>query len=271
MTPLVVHEPAAGGDGNGPGTATISAVLATLPPLTNLQRRAFREQFTLAECDAAAARAEPRALLSQALAWFAPIERTLTRQPLLVRRYGRARFAWLLECTRDLGESLQIRDGGLAVETSYDRRERMRRAAMRLREELIEALSILAAHDEKEAEHLQAAGEPGSEDQLGASLHALARLAEDWIERDGPLTRALVASVDLTPGDVEAARAAAHSVSDSHLASDGPGDLRGIGRAAGRVALELRLVMRFFKRAHTWDPRVPDLRPALETQAALEG
>ena len=105
---------------------------------------------------------------------------------------------------------------------------------------------------------------------LAASLKALARLAEDWTDHEGPATRALVASVDLGAADVEAARAAAHAVGVDHGAHAGdPGELRAVSRAAGRVLLEMGLAMRIFERAHRWDRRVPCLIPGPATRAAL--
>jgi hypothetical protein len=256
----------------GPDASIVGALLATLPPLTNVQRQAFREQFTLAQCDAIGVLAAAPAVSREALAWLRPIDRTLARHSLLVRRYGRARFAWFLECIRDLGEALEIRRGGGAPSsTRHARAERVRRAALRIREELIEAISVLAEGDEGESERLAAAaGAADTPEELSASLHALARLAEDWMDHEGPVTRALVASVDLTVADIEAAHAAAHAVAGGHGdREEDHGDHRAVGRAAGRVLLEMGLAMRIFERARRWDRRVPRLLPGPETRAAL--
>jgi hypothetical protein len=68
--------------------------------------QAFRQQLTPAQCDAIGMLAEASSVHREALAWLRPTDRTLTRHSLLVRRYGRARFAWLLESIRDLGQAL---------------------------------------------------------------------------------------------------------------------------------------------------------------------
>lgn len=256
----------------GLDASVVGTLLATLPPLTNIQRQAFREQFTLAQCDAIGMLAEAPAVHREALAWLRPIERTLTRHPLLVRRYGRTRFAWFLECIRDLGEALEIRRGGDNPPSAFhERAERVQRAALRIREELIEAISVLASGDERESARLaEAAGATDAPEQLGASLHALARLAEDWIDHEGPVARALVASVDLTEADVEVARAAAHAMAPHQDVSEADhANLRAVGRAEGRVLLEMGLVMRIFERAHRWDRRVPRLLPGPATRGAL--
>lgn len=256
----------------GPAGSLVGSLLATLPPLTNIQRQAFREQFTLAQCDAIGVLAEAPDVYREAIAWLRPIEGTLSRHSLLVRRYSRARFAWFLECIRDLGDALEIRRGGdRPPGTLHARTERVRRTALRIREELIEALSVLANGDEHESARLvDAAGATDTPDLLGTSLRALARLAEDWTDHEGPLIRALVASVDLTEADVDAARAAAHAVGAGHAGHEGDhGDLRAVGRAEGRVLLEMGLAMRLFERAHRWDRRVPCLLPGPATRAAL--
>lgn len=258
----------------GPESPRVSAVLATLPPLTNVERQAFREQFTRAQCEEAGMIGEPRWVLEQALSWLTPIGRTLLRRPLLVRRYGRARFAWLLECTRDLGEAIQIRQGdGHAGEGPHGRKERVQRAALRIREELIECMLVLTTGDDDERRRLleAAGGDVDDEGLLASSLHALARLAEDWMDHEGPVTRALVTSVDLTRADVESARAAAHALLDAHRGREGHDDLKSVGRTEGRVMLELGVVKRFFERARRWDPRVPALTCAPELRAALSG
>ncbi|WP_437744402.1 hypothetical protein WME73_05110 [Sorangium sp. So ce302] len=70
----------------GPDTSIVGALLAALPPLSNVQRQAFRQQFTLVQCDALGALAEAPDVYREALAWLRPIDRTLTRHSLLVRR-----------------------------------------------------------------------------------------------------------------------------------------------------------------------------------------
>jgi hypothetical protein len=250
-----------------PDRDVVGALLASLPPLTNVQRQAFRGQHSVAACDAASARVQAAAVHDEALAWLPLIERALIEAPLLVRRYGRARFAWLLECVRDLGDSLEMAGNG----APSDRVGHVLRTAKRVREDLLEALGVLVTGDDDERAALElAAGTTESTDALGASLRALARLADDWIDREAPLARALVASVDLSAADVEAARAAGHAVAcGAH--HDPHGDPPAVERAEGRVLLEMALVRRIFERAHGVDARVPLLVPGPATQAALAG
>lgn len=245
--------------------AVVGALLASLPPLTNIQRQAFRSQHTATQCDEASAHVHAVGVHDEVLAWLPLIDSALADAPLLVRRYGRTRFAWLIECVRDLGDSLEMAVGGVPAE----RAERVVRGALRVRDDLIEALGVLAAGDDGERTSLERAlGSADSADALSASLRSLARLADDWIDREAPLARALVASVDLCAADVEAARAAAHAVVGG-ASHDPHADPPAVERAEGRVLLEMALVARIFERAHRADPRAPLLVPGPATRAAL--
>ena len=245
--------------------AVVGALLAALPPITNIQRQAFRCQFTPAECDRKSARVEAAVVHDEALPWLPLVDRTLAPAPLLVRRYGRDRFAWLLECLRDLGEGLRMAGDGAPSE----RAEHIHRTALRVRDDLLETIAMLAAGDDAERARLEAAaGSAATPEALGASLRALARLADDWMDRDAPLARALVTSVDLSAADVEAARAAAHAVAGG-AAHDPHGHPPAVERAEGRVLVEMGLVLRIFERAHRWDERVPLLVPGRAIRAAL--
>ena len=112
-------------------------------------------------------------------------------------------------------------------------------------------------------------------DRKARSLTALADLAESWQERPTDAAKALVASVELSPCDVEAARAAAKALLAA--ASEEPQssgrisvrDLPTVNRAEGRVLLEMRIAMRFFERAHRENSIVPKLVPGPATRAVL--
>lgn len=81
-----------------------------------------------------------------------------------------------------------------------------------------------------------------------------------------------VASIDLTTTDVESALAAARAVIDAegvreaHAAGQDP---PAVSLAAGRVLLEMGLVLRVFERAHRWDERVPELVHGPASRAVL--
>lgn len=257
-----------------PERSVVGACLAALPPLTNVQRQAFREQFTRARCSAAGARVEGTAVLAEALAWLPLIEDALSRYPRLVRRYGRARFAWLLECIWDLDEVKEIQETRSAESGAPSRRSaRAIDAAIRAREDLTLALGVLAEGDTAERARLApAVGAADTPEALAASLHALARLAGDWLERDDHAARALVASIDLTAADVELALAAAHAVVSGHRAPEAHEegqDPPAVNLAAGRVLLEMGMARHVFEGAHRWDERVPQLVPGPASGSVL--
>jgi hypothetical protein len=255
--------------------SAVSAYLAALPPLTNVQRQAFREQFTRAQCVAAAGtRAEGAAVLAEAVAWVPLVRDALERYPKPLRRYGQSRFAWLLECIQDLGRAKEIQDTpGAGGCTPSRRSERNLDKALRARDDLVLALGVLAEGDQAEGARLAAAaGAADTKEALVASLHALARLAGRWLERDDHAARALVASIDLTTADVEGANALARAVStgngvpEVHLEGQDP---PAVNLAVGRVLLEMGLAMQVFERVHRWEERVPQLVPGPASRAVL--
>ena len=257
-----------------PERSTVGAYLAALPPLTNVQRQAFREQFTRARCSAAGARTEGAAVLAEALGWLPLIDDALSRYPRLVRRYGRTRFAWLLECIWDLDEAREVQDMRGAGSGAPSRRsERARAAAVCARDDLILALGVLAEGEPTARASLASAvSAADTPEALAASLHALTRLAGDWLERDDRAARALVASIDLTAADVEVALAAAHAVSSRNGVPephDEGQDAPAVNLAEGRVLLEMGLARDVFELAHRWDERVPQLVPGPASRVVL--
>jgi hypothetical protein len=245
-----------------PDPSVASTYLAALVPLTNVQREVFREQFTPPQCDENGGRLDAGAVLVEALKWLPLIDDTLTRNPLLVRRYSRTRFAWLLECIRELSERLDIQDtlkgvGGMPSPRS----ERTHQTAKRMCDDLLLAVSVLAEGDDDERARLAAAtGSLATHEALIASLQAITMLADDWLDRDSRTARVLVASVNLTTADVEAATAVARALSHDNNGGE-QRNLPTVNRIAGRVVLEMGLAMRVFEQAHRWDQRVPLLVP----------
>lgn len=256
------------------GTA-IEPLLAALPPLTNVQRNAFRDQWSLLQCDEAGELTKATEVYRDALAWAPIVEQTLRKVPHALRRYSKTRFAWFLECLRDLSESIEAqRSGKGSPSAARERSARAQRTALAMRDELIEALSVLAGGDVLERRVLEAAsGTTETPEALASSLRALCRLAEGWLERESPSARALVASVDLTAADLDAARAATHALAfATYEATHGvrsDRDAPAVNRVEGRVLLEMRLLMRIFERAHPLNHLVPRLTPSPALRDAL--
>jgi hypothetical protein len=252
----------------GASSASLESLLAALPPLTNVQRHAFRDQWSLQQCDDAGELSKAADVYREALAWAPIIDRALSRAPHAIRRYSKARFTWFLECVRDLGDAIEAqRSGNASPDVAKERAARARSTALAMREELIEALSVLAGGDILQRRVLEAAsGTTDTPEALASSLRALCRLAEGWLEQESPGARALVASVDLTPADVDAARAATHALAFvAHEAAHGVRSDRdgpAVNRVEGRVVLEMRLLLRVFERARPHNRLVPKLTPS---------
>jgi hypothetical protein len=253
------------------------SILETLPSLTNAQRRAFLGRFSSAQCSAAGAQPDARAVRQQALAWLPLIHRAVVRRPRSIRRYGAARFAWLLERLLDLDETIEARSGAPAsADVERCRRAGAERRARAVFEDLATTFAVLAGGDANERLRLEAwDGAPATHEALATSLRASIVLAEDWLEREGEEPRALVASVGLTKADIEAAHAALHALAaaGADATTEGRRAARAgisIECAAGRVLLELEVVARVFEQAREHDGRVPRLAWSPSLRAPVE-
>jgi hypothetical protein len=244
--------------------------------LTQIERRAFREQFSEAQCDEFGSRTKAEAVCRDARAWAPTIDAALRKHPEALRRYGRARFAWLLECIRDLSEALEAQRAAQgSVGASKRHASSVKEAALQARDELLETLEILVGGSAGERGALSTAtGTTESPASIARSLRDLAELAEGWLKRDTEEAKALVTSVDLATGDVDTARRAAEAldraVGDSALEGKSVArDLPSVNRVEGRVLLEMRTVMRVFERVHARSAVVPRLVPGPGTRSVL--
>jgi hypothetical protein len=258
---------------------TSSELLADLPRLTDAERAAFRAQFTDEQCAALGDRTKSGAVQKDAFGWAKVMHSTLRAHPHAVRRYGATRLAWFVECLRGLETAIEeqsvARDeasaSGLGVDLA-------RTAALAVRNDLRDTLTILAGADTHEKESVTRALEAhdgASEDAaLAKSLRALAELAEKWLGRHDEGARALVASVSLSRADVDAARTAADelfhaSAADAGHRHDTQHDAPSTNVAEGRLLEEMRLAMHVFARAHDTNRAVPKLVPGSGTKNVL--
>lgn len=251
-------------------------LLLSLPALTEIERRAFRGQFSDAQCDAYGSRTKAEPVCREARSWAATIDAALRKQPQSLRRYGTARFAWMLECVRDLHIALEAQasaKGGVGA--SRRQAGHARESAIAARDELLEALGLLAGGKATmRAELSTAAGTTENAAAIARSLRELANLADAWLKHESPEAKALVSSVGLTPGDSDTARKAADALDaatgDATLGGkESARDAPTVNRAEGRVLLEMRTVMRIFERAHEKSALVPRLNPGPATRTVL--
>jgi hypothetical protein len=221
-------------------------LLLGLPPLTQAQRSAFRSQFSDAQCDALGTRTKAEAVGRDARAWAATIDASLRKHPDVLRRYGKARFAWFLECIRDLYQALDAQRAARgSVGASKRQAGYAREAARAAREDLLEALEMIVGGSEAERESLSAAsGAARSNEEIARSLRSLADLAEGWLK-------------ERAAGDA--------TLEGKGTARDAPA----VNRIEGRLLLEMRIVMRVFARAHERNAVVPRLTPGPGTRPVL--
>jgi hypothetical protein len=251
-------------------------LLAELPALSNAERRAFEAQFSAAKCDAMGGRTKSEGVLREVREHAAVIAKALRKHPGELRRYGRARFAWLLTCIAALDDA---RDAQLAADGSpraaRDRIVRVTAAAKVAREDLLDALTTIAeGHEADEQALAAAAGSVTGTFALLRSLRGLALLGREWLGRDSEEAKALAASVSLSLADLDVAEEAADAleVASGDRTMEGRitfRDTPSVNRAEGRVLLELRLAMRAFARAHERNKEIPALYPGGATRGVL--
>lgn len=248
-------------------------LLLRLPPLADAQRDAFRDQVSDARCDELGARTRSDAVHRDAMAFLETMAPVLDQHDDHVRRYGKARFAWFVECVVELerarSRQAAVRDDTKPIAEAVGHATERARA---LRTDLKHVLRLLASDSAADEQEIEAAA--GSVDDLVASLRGLAKLAERWLRRTDREGKALVASVDLRSGDVDGAWAAAEDLQDAidRAAGRSPQSERdtvSVNRAEGRVLFEMRYAMRAFDHASESNEDVPKLVPGPGTRDAF--
>ncbi len=261
------------------GRDRVGEILDDLPPLSIVEREAFRALFDDAQCTAVGGRTKAEKVLVEASAWASTIDRALKAHPNALRRYSASRFAFFLEQVRDLARAIEAQrrtplgksdDGAWLL-------DRQRVAALSVREELLAVLRLLAGGNPRERELLVlAAGTTTSDEALADSLEGLATHAHKWLERRDAQTAVLVASVSLKESDVDSARSAEMALREALKAQlAGPGSVREVrdlpktDRVEGRVLLEMRVLMDVFAKAREKNLEVPRLVPGAGTRGVL--
>lgn len=70
------------------------------------QQRAFLRQASTAKCAELGARTKADGVYREAQKWAPIIHSEIGKNPVALRRYGKARFTWYLLCLRALGEQV---------------------------------------------------------------------------------------------------------------------------------------------------------------------
>lgn len=251
-------------------------ILALWPPINDVQRGAFETQFSDERCTDFGAKTQSANVVKDALGFAHSIDEGLRKYPAALRRYGSARFVWLLECIVRLERQRDVMLGGKDDAAPARKNADLALAkAIEVRRDLAHALEMLTSDHPLDIQEIgRALGSPRTPIEYAQSLNDLAKLAYQWLRRTDPESKALVASVDLRQADVDLAWAAAGELQDAIERAAGKKvstgrDTRDVNKVEGRVLLEMRHAMTAFAHARQINPAVPLLTPGPGTRAVL--
>lgn len=200
----------------------------------------------------------------------------LAKHPSDLRRYAPARFAWFLECVRNLADArAQEQARGGAAAASKLLAEQAERNASAARASLLETLDELVDGNDAEEKSLAAStGSADRPDRVVASIASLAAFARGWLARGDDTSKTLVASVGLTLAEVESAEKAGEALAAATAGTTMDGkvvsrDTPPINRAEGRLLYEMKAAMRIFGSANARNKDIPKLSPGAATRSIL--
>ena len=243
--------------------------------LGETQQRAFLRQASTAKCAELGARTKAEGVYREAQKWAPIIHSEIGKNPVALRRYGKARFTWYLLCLRARRAGRVAEDQAVEASTARSALERAVDEGKAAREVIAEPLGILAEGDAAaDAELATAYGTIESPEALRASLASLADLADAWLAKSDEESRVLVESVDLNAGDVQLVRDAHAALGDASSSRTTQGSARtnddlATNRAECRMLFEMRLVMSVFESAHRRTGLASRLTPGPATRAVL--
>ncbi len=254
----------------------LTSLAADQPPLTPTQRAAFSARYADGACEEMGAKTKSESVLGDAIAWAPIMDKALRKHPGALRRYGRARFGWFLECTGALAEARAEQQGrGGAAAASKALALKAESAALTARADLLETLDELADGNPQDQAALSAAiGSTDRPDRIVASLHSLVTLARSWLARDSATFKALADSIGFSSAEIDAAHAAAEALAEATAGAtlEGrivPRDTPPVNRVEGRLLLEMKAAMRIFGSANARTNDVPRLVPGPGTRHVL--
>lgn len=256
--------------------AVLVALTSKWDTLTNEDRAVLAAKYSDKQCEAKGAETKSEGVLSDALGWVAIIDKELPKYPVELRRYSKARFAWLLECVRKLADerALQKTKGGAAgvLKVAVDQAVTKALAARR---EVVDSLEELVEGDGIAETALSGAlGSTDRPDRIVASIGTLCAYARQWLGQTDAGAKKRVELAGLTLAEVETAETAAATLAQATAGKTLEGaaivrDSPAVNQIEGRVLLEMRAVMRVFNKANALNKKIPKLVPGKATRSVL--
>lgn len=235
-------------------------VLGQLPALDSRLRMAFRLGYSDEQCEAWGTRTKATDVLREASGWVTALHGALRQQT--VAGYSQRRLAFLCELLIELEDEIAATTANADGEAQRGARQSALSLASRVRLDLAQRLTVVAAGRE---ELLAAVAErEASGPSMGAvrdSLAGLIDLATKW--RRDPVLQLLADDADLTVERLTAAFNAQESLGrvDEALrpAVASEGDAVSVNLIEGRILRELQLAQKAFASARDAGVDVPAL------------
>jgi hypothetical protein len=240
-------------------------------------RAAFDELSTNDRRASLGSRTRADGVRREGVAWAVAIDQAFTRYPALIEEhYSKMRFAYFLDRLAALNAAIEAQttrrgDQGVAQTTAGDSEQ----AARDARRRLLAKMRGFAGHRASERALLdEATGRTDDVEALGASIRALVKLGQTWLERQDNKSKIQAASAGLTERALNEALAAAEGLTkaatDVTLAGRRPAaDAPEVNLLEGWVLHEMAEAQRCFDEAHSATRIVPRLQPGPATRHVL--
>lgn len=244
---------------------------------TEIQRKAYRSQFSDEFCDGMGTKTRAELVLREVLGWVVALDDKKRKPNGSLIHYSGPRIIWMLDCAEQLRDELEqqkARAGDvLAIKSAAEQAEAN---ARRLLQEIREVLEAVAEERKEEKnEYERKKTKTKAAEDVAARLAALSDLGQRWRRRKDEVFQVLIEEHGLTEDLVERGAQAAKRLQDSRPGARGnrreTKDTPSVNRIEGRVLAEMRVAMKAVARANRTDKTITLLVPGPGTRAALVG
>jgi hypothetical protein len=267
------------GEGSSPPVdpAIIERIRARWPAPTDVQRTAYRSQFSDDYCQDLGTKTRAELVRREALGWIVSLDTALRSPSGNTIRYTGARLRWLMEQVDALDTEIQAQraEQGTTktIKQTAAQAEQTARAVLDDLEDVLRDVAGERPADKREYDNALTALQ--APEDVVERLTSLAKLGARWLALTDPVFKALVEEHKLTHELVERAGQMALALGEARTGARGtrlePRDAPTVNRAEGRVLAEMKVALRAVESARRTDKTIRALVPGRGTRAAIVG